>query len=279
MNTVQIFARFVACSLLAMSMTGCHQRGQETVTVSIDQVRADIETLSQVRVYFAHQSVGRNILRGIDALTAEAGVPLRIAEVNGAAMPEGPGLFHANVGENGVADSKLAAFVTAVSAPAPGGYDLAVLKFCYTDIGEQARDQSAQELFQRYQDVMAGVRAKQPGLGIMHMTIPLRADPPGWKTTVKRWLGRPVPSDEGNLKRGEYNELLRAAVAPAELFDVARLEATRADGSTSSFSAGGRDVETLAPEHTYDGGHLNDPATKYFAAAFLHSLAEAVRQR
>ena len=274
-----MLARLIACSLLAMGLAGYQQQSQETVTVPINQVRADLETISKARIYFAHQSVGRNILKGLGDLSAEAGVPLRIEEIKGTAPPEGPGLFHANVGENGVADSKLSAFASDVSAAASTGYDVALLKFCYTDIGGEARDQSAQKLFDRYQKTIAEVRAQQPGLKVMHVTIPLRADPPGWKTTVKRWLGRPVLSDEGNLKRGDYNELLRAAAAPAELFDVARLEATRADGTISAFSAGGREVESLAPEHTYDGGHLNDPAKRYFAAAFLHSLAEAVRQR
>lgn len=274
-----MLARLIACSLLAMGLAGCQQQSQETVTVPIDQVRADLETVSKARIYFAHQSVGRNILKGIGDLSAEAGVPLRIEEIKGTAPPEGSGLFHANVGENGVADSKLSAFASDVSAAASAGYDVALLKFCYTDIGGEARDQSAQKLFDRYQKTIAEVRAQQPGLKVMHVTIPLRADPPGWKTTVKRWLGRPVLSDEGNLKRGDYNELLRAAAVPAELFDVARLEATRADGTISWFSAGGREVESLAPEHTYDGGHLNDPAKRYVAAAFLHSLAEAIRQR
>jgi hypothetical protein len=35
----------------------------------------------------------------------------------------------------------------------------------------------------------------------------------------------------------------------------------------------------MAPEHTYDGGHLPDPAKRYFAAAFLRTLAEAVQAR
>lgn len=275
-----MLTRVIACSLLAATLAACQQKTQETAPVPIEQVRADLQTLSQARIYFAHQSVGRNLLQGIGELSAEAGVPLRIEEIKGTAPPAGPGLFHANVGENGIADTKIAAFVHDVSMAAPaGGYDVALLKFCYTDLGDESRDKSPRQLFERYRKTMADLHTSRPEVAIMHATIPLRADPPGWKTRVKRWLGRPTWNDDGNIMRGEYNSLLRAATAPTELFDVARLEATRPDGSISSFSAGGREVETLAPGYTYDGGHLNDPAKKQLAAAFLHSLAEALRRR
>jgi hypothetical protein len=272
----------IAPLLLATVLAGCQQTAQEPTDVSVDlnQVKADLETLSQARVYFAHQSVGRNMLKGIEMLIAETGVPLHIEEVkDGVPASAGPGLFHANVGENGVADSKISAFVADVTTPGPSVYDVALLKFCYTDLSPEAEDQDPRALLERYESTVAGLRKQQPNLTVLHTTMPLRAEPPGWKTRVKRLIGKETISDRGNIMRGEYNELLRSKSSPAELFDVARLEATHVDGTLATFEANGREVELLAPEHTYDGGHLTDPAKRYFAADFLHALAEAVRQR
>lgn len=272
----------IAPLLLAGLLAGCQQTSQEPADVSVDlnQVKADLETLSTARVYFAHQSVGRNMLKGIEMLIAETGVPLHVEEVKeGVPASAGPGLYHANVGENGVADSKISAFVADVTAPGPSVYDVAMLKFCYTDLSPEAEDHDARALLERYESTIAGLRTQQPNLTVMHTTMPLRSEPPGWKTRIKRLIGKEVISDRGNIMRGEYNELLRSQTPPAELFDVARLEATHADGTIATFEANGRKVEVLAPEHTYDGGHLNDPAKRYFAADFLHALAQAVRQR
>lgn len=275
-------ATYITSLLLASLLAGCQQSSKEPADVSVDlnQVKADLETLSGARVYFAHQSVGRNMLKGIEMLIAETGVPLHIEEVKvGVPASGGPGLFHANVGDNGVADSKISAFVSDVSTPGPSAYDVALLKFCYTDLSPEAEDQDARALFQRYESSIAGVRSQQPNLTVLHTTIPLRAEPPGWKTRVKRLIGKETISDRGNIMRGEYNDLLRSQSSGAELFDVARIEATRFDGTIATFEANGRKVEVMAPEHTHDGGHLNDPAKRYFAADFLHTLAEAVRQR
>jgi hypothetical protein len=269
----------IGALLLTVALTGCQQKTQEQAAVPVDlnQVKADLTTLSQARIYFAHQSVGRNMLKGIAMLSEETGVPLRIEEVKpGAPVDAGPGLFHANVGENGVADSKITAFVSGVAAVgSTAPYDVALLKFCYTDIGGDSKDKSPQQLFERYQKAMAGVQEQQPNLKLLHTTMPLRAEPQGMKTKVKRMLGMSAFTDSDNILRGEYNALVRTK--ESSYFDVARLEATRSDGSISAFSAQGRQVEMMAPEHTYDGGHLTDPAKRYFAAAFLRTLAEAVQ--
>lgn len=269
--------------LFAAAMAACTPQPQEVTPVSIEQVTADLETLAQARVYFGHQSVGRNILQGVRALADEAGVALRIEEVTNGTPAAGPGLFHTNIGENGVPDGKLTAFLANVAAPpqdpAPAAYDVALLKFCYVDLDDDSQEQSPQALFDRYRSSVAGLAEHQRGLTLIHATMPLVADPPGWKTAVKRWLGRPTWTDAANQKRNAYNRMLRSQFRSEETFDIARIEATHADGSVSSFEAGGMTVETMAAEHTYDGGHLTDAAERHVAAAFVHTLAQAVRRR
>lgn len=274
---------FIAPILFAAAMAACTPGPQEVAPVSIEQVKTDLEALSRSRVYFGHQSVGRNILHGVRNLADEAGVALRIEEVASGAAAEGPGLFHTNIGENGAPDGKLEAFLANVAAPpqdrAPAAYDIALLKFCYVDLDEDSKEQSPQALFDRYRSSVAGLGERQQGLTLIHATMPLTADPPGWKTRVKRWLGRATWTDAANQKRSQYNRMLRSQFAPDETFDIARIESTHADGSISSFEAGGIAVETMAAEHTYDGGHLTDAAERHVAAAFLHTLAQAVRRR
>jgi hypothetical protein len=273
--------------LFAAAVAACTPGPREVSSVSIEQVKADLETLAHARVYFGHQSVGRNILQGVRTLADEAGVALRIEEVGNGTPAVGPGLFHTNIGENGAPEGKLEAFLANVAAPAlvlspdpaPALYDIALLKFCYVDLDDDSQQRSPQALFDRYRSSVARLGERQRGLTLIHATMPLTADPPGWKTTVKRWLGRPTWTDAANRKRNEYNRMLRSQFAPDQTFDIARIEATHADGRISSFEAGGTTVETMAAEHTYDGGHLTAAAERHVAAAFLHTLAQSVRRR
>lgn len=265
--------------LLVAGAVACTPAPQEVAPVSLTQVTADLRTLSGMRVFFGHQSVGRNILDGVRALASEAGVQLRIEELAGASPAAGPGLFHANIGENGAPARKLEEFVAAVGTPDSVTYDLALLKFCYVDLDDDSLERSPKALFDRYSAAVTRLVSRPGAPVLIHSTMPLTADPPGWKTTVKRWLGRETWTDAANIRRNEYNRLLRANFGATETFDIARIEATHADGSVSAFESGGRKIETMAAEHTYDGGHLTDASARHVAAAFLHTLAEAARKR
>src|SRR5690349_9807001 len=191
----------IGALVLAIGLAGCQQQPQEqtALPVDINQVKADLETLSQARIFFAHQSVGRNLLKGVAMLSEETGVALRVEEVGGGAPSPGPGLFHANVGENGHADSKISAFTSDVSAAGATPYDVALLKFCYSDIGGDSQDKSPQKLFERYEQAVSGLKQQQPGLTVLQVTIPLRAQSPGRKAALKRMLGMSVDSDADNI--------------------------------------------------------------------------------
>lgn len=270
--------RELACAFAALALTGCAQKPVE-MPVPIDQVTADLKTIATARVFFAHQSVGRNILEGVRELSTQTGVRLRIVEVKAGEAPTGAGLFHTFIGENGDPDRKLTEFVASVSGHSESTYDVAMLKFCYVDLEDGSKEQSPSALLTRYESSMAGLAKERPQTSLIHATMPLTADPRGWKTTLKRWLGRATWTDEANRRRGEYNRQLRRLYATGDIFDLAHLEATRPDGSLSSFTRDGREVETMFAGYTPDGGHLTDAAARRMAAAFLHSLAGAVRGR
>lgn len=272
------FGMLLAC-LVSSFLSGCEQGGRATGEVSMDQVRADLLTVSQSRVFFGHHSVGNNIIKGVQALAAKTGVTLRVEEIQSAPPPDGPGLFHGKVGENLAPDSKIQDFAARLESPTERPFDVAVFKFCYVDLDEDSRERSPSKLFERYRKTLAEVQAKHPDVTILHGTMPLMSDPPGRKTRLKRLLGIATWTDEGNIRRNAYNAFVRQQFGSAELLDVARFEATRLDGSIAGFSVDGRQIETLAGEYTNDGGHLNELGQQHVAAAFLHTLAEAIRKR
>lgn len=238
-------------------------------------VKADLRSVAKARILFAHQSVGRNILEGVHGLSTQLGVPIRIQDIGDAAPDAAPGLFHTLVGVNGDPDSKLAAFARLLDRPQRPSYDVAVLKFCYEDLARDARGRSG--LLERYGSELAALQARHADIHVLPATAPLRADPSGWKTTLKRWLGRATEEDADNALRNAYNEGLRTRFRGV-LFDIAAAESTLPDGSRSGFSAQGKTIPTLAAAYTSDGGHLNEEGRRRAAAAFLHALAQSLRQ-
>lgn len=262
--------RGVFLALLFLALTGCDQPA-ETSTVNLKFSRQDIEAVSKGRIFFGHQSVGRNLLQGLDDLAKQSDVQLRIASPEEAIRGAAPGVYQVDIGKNKDPLGKIAAFRKYVAAPAVP-YDVATLKFCYEDLAQDAM-REPQKLLDEYARAIADIRAAQPKLKIVHMTVPLRADPPGWKTAIKRLINRTTEEDADNQLRNQYNALLRKRFANEEVFDLAALESTHLDGKRSYFMAGGETVYTLAQEFTTDGGHLNKLGREDAAAIFASMLA------
>lgn len=228
------------------------------------KLRAELETVARMSIFFGHQSVGGNLLDGLRRLAAEQGVPLQIAE----RAPGAAGLSHAYLGANGDPAGKIQAFTKAVDAGGPA--DVAMMKLCYVDF-RAGTDPAA--IFAAYQAAVAELRKRHPGTAFVHLTTPLTTIQGGWKPLVKRLLGRETSYAE-NARREAFNALLRAAYAGKEpLFDLARLESTRADGSAETVAWNGKQLPVLAAAYTDDGGHLNAAGQDRVARAFVSFLA------
>src|SRR5437660_11712996 len=79
-------------------------------TASDEALHAELALLATKRIYFAHQSVGANILQGVAELTRGAGVTLRIVDAPcSAAFPAGS-LRHFYFLENAAPLGNLAIF-------------------------------------------------------------------------------------------------------------------------------------------------------------------------
>lgn len=235
-------------------------------------LRSDLAALARRAVFFGHQSVGANLLDGIAVLAAREGVPLRVIEV---AAPFGaaPGtISHALVGANGDPAGKLESFARGLAAGPADAAQIALVKLCYADFGP---DTDAAALFARYQAVFAELRARHPRTTFLHVTTPLTTVQAGVKGLAKRLLGRQPYGLAENARREAYNDLLRAAYGGGPLFDLARVESTRPDGSRETVEQDGRAVPALVPAYTDDGGHLNDLGRLRAARALVAVLAAA----
>lgn len=230
------------------------------------------ETLASRRIFFGHQSVGRNILAGMQrVLERHPEVSLRLASAEDPREVQGPAFVEANIGRNGHPDSKSDAFANVLASgfgSQPGA--IGMYKFCYVDVNA---DTDAEQLFEDYVQRNEELEAQYPELAIVHFTMPLTSAPDGWKEQVKTLLGRNTRT-RLNMVRGRFNELMRERYGDSGLlFDIAHLESTRADGSRAYSSYFGRRVEAMAAEWTTDGGHLNAEAEDRVAEALLVFLA------
>src|ERR1041384_7847880 len=95
-------------------------------------LRADLERIASARVFFAHQSVGANVLSGLARLAEREKVEVTIEDML--------------VPENGAPARKLRGLEEALDRRA-GAVDVALLKFCYVDITPQT---NVAALFESY---------------------------------------------------------------------------------------------------------------------------------
>jgi hypothetical protein len=233
-------------------------------------------TLAGTRVWFGHQSIGRNVLEGVRALADSAsGHGATIATLGDAASVPATGaplVVEFPIGENGFPLSKLEGFAAALDRLGPDARGVALFEYCFLDV-TAATDVAA--LFERHRTDIAAMRAKHPGLTFVHMTVPLTVDEPLARRMVKGILGKPTSRD-ANAKRAAFNAMLRQEYAGEPTFDIARVESTLGDGSRVIVAQGADTVYALAPELSDDGAHLNAAGRRAAAAAFLATLATVV---
>lgn len=283
-TTRRAFGRVFALSALAVAgLGGCSPRAPTSAAapaVDMSAVKSDLQTVAAARILFAHQSVGRNVMDGVRALSTQLDVPIRIEQIAlDKPVPTGAGIFHAYIGENGNGAAKIDAFKRLVLDATQAPYDAAALKFCYADFASDAQER--ERVLERYEAAVAALQAQRPAVRLVHATSPLRTVPTGWRSTLNRWLGRDSEEkteEADNVFRNGYNVALLQRYAGQPIFDIATVESTRADGSRARFTLGEQPYFELAPEYTTDGGHLNAAGQRAAAAAFLHAMANALKQ-
>ncbi|MBI3479032.1 MAG: hypothetical protein HY016_01560 [Nitrosomonadales bacterium] len=211
-----------------------------------------LDKARSLKVLFGHQSVGYNILDGLEAMAHNA--PRRYqVEIQELSDPEWRssrnGIGHFEVGENEHPQRKISDFAKRFSSQKVP-VDVAMMKLCFVDIED---DNSAPpRVFSDYRDTMEKLEKTYPNTSLIWWTEPL--------------------TTSGNAARNEYNRLVREYTFAHNkpLFDIADIESHDPDGKEAKDSSG---VVAMYRGYTRDDGHLVKKAQLRVANAWWHLLA------
>lgn len=239
---------------------------------------ANFVKLSNNKIYFGHQSVGYNILDGInDILHDHDNIRLNIVETSNAADFKTPIFAHSRVGQNTQPISKVDAFVRFIEDGIGDKADITFFKFCYIDFNAET---DINRIFNYYKAKMSYLKELYPQTTFVHVTVPLMARQTGLKAAVKKILGRPLWGYDDNIKRNQFNDLLRKEFGKEKLlFDIALIESTFPAGSRNIHQKDGQPFHALVPEYTYDGGHLNERGRRIVAEQLLIFLSNLYEEK
>ena len=233
------------------------------------------QQLAKKKIFWGHQSVGSNILKGMqELLTEHPEIPLKIAAVKDPYVLGTGVLSHDNVGMNGDPSSKIKDFVRMMDNGIGVQADYAFFKFCFIDFNGNS---NVKKLFKEYKIAMRKIKEKYPQVKIMHATIPLVKVQSGPKAWLKKIIGRTLDGTIDNVKRHAFNEMIKAEYGGKDpIFDIAKYESTRPDGSREIHKLNGKEYFSLVPAYTSDGGHLNDLGSRFLAAKLFVLLAGSI---
>jgi hypothetical protein len=227
--------------------------------------------VAQKRIMFGHQSVGDDILAGVQSLAQRAGIELKVTELRGAAQE--PGITHFRIGRNEEPQSKLSDFIDTLASGSGEGADVALMKLCYVDFKS---DTDAKKIAWEYCASLESLSRQFPKTTFVAVTAPLTTVQSGPKAWLKRLVGRRAAGYAENFRRHEFNSIIRDGYGVrGRLFDLAKIEA---EGSPD-YSYNGGALEVLNPRFTSDGGHLNALGKQIVAARLIRLIAALPEQR
>ncbi len=245
------------------------------------------EKLAQKTIFFGHQSVGSNIIDGIyDLMKENPRIRLTLVEISNPDEYRNSCFLHSKIGENRNPKSKINHFSNMLEKM--GMIDIAFVKFCYVDFG---RDVDFTETATAYNKSIEMLDVRYPETRFVHFTVPLETSripfsfwfkifkSAGWSYKWKMLTRlKDIWRYDANIKRNEYNSWLRNEYqGRSPIFDLARIQSTRPDGSRVTFEKKGVTYYALNPEYTYDGGHLNELGRKIVAEHLLLFLANLIQ--
>ena len=229
--------------------------GHQQVSSAKSYPAAVVGQIKQVKWFFAHASVGSNMLDGLADLHRSDADRCPMEFVTADRKPpqttRSGVIYEHNRGNPGW-KAKFDRFEETVR----GGWHapvvhFAVNKLCYIDQGAS---------FKYYLHSMTNLEAEFPDTVFVYATVPL--------TTA---------SDGDNFLRNAFNDRVREWVKQngRVLFDIADIESHDAEGQVSSFQYRGRACQKLFEKYSTDGGHLNEPGRQAVARGF-YALSAAL---
>ena len=231
--------------------------------------------LANKKIYFGHQSVGQDLLQGINELMdANPVIKLSILKTKSASDFGKPVFAHSYIGENEKPESKNREFSSIFGTELKDKVDIAFFKYCFVDINKNT---DLNKLFEDYKRTITNVKNNNSNLIVLHLTVPLTTIQSGIKAWVKGLIGREVGRVDDNVARNKFNQMIINEYAGTDyIFDLARFESTKQDATREQFKVNGAKYYSMVPLYTYDGGHLNDVGKKYVAEQFLLFLVNDI---
>lgn len=266
----------ICCLLVATLLCACgggEMDLYETPLASISDVSKEAwQQLAGKRICFGHQSVGNNIIGGVESIEKEnTDIQLNVVEMESWEGFHYPAFCHFKVGQNSDPISKNKDFSAVLDDGLGQQVDIAFYKYCYIDIREDAK---VEDLFTAYRENMKNLTNKYPDVHFVHVTVPLTVVQTGPRAWIKKVLGKNIGGYHDNIKRNEFNSLMRNEYKGKEpIFDLARIESTYPDGRRMTFRKNGESYFSLIPEYASDGRHLNEKGSKVVAEKLLILLA------
>jgi len=258
---VIVFSLFLVS---AYSMNACAVSKSDSVGLALNQI-------SNKSIFFAHQSVGGNILDGIRDLSIIYKKNIKIISFDRNLIINGNGLYHNKIGANGHPMDKIDDFYNKI-LEAKEKPDIVFLKLCFVDVTAST---NVSALFLHYSNVFDKIRDENPDIQIVHFTVPLKENEVSWKTSIKTFLGLDAWEYADNIKRNQFNKLLLQKYSGNEaVFDIAKLESTGRNGERAIFTHGDHDYLALSSEYSLDGGHLNKKGRQWIAENLIIFLNE-----
>ncbi len=270
----------VTLSLL-ISACGDKSMNKSEVTIQSKHIPEKVwNKLSAKKIYFGHMSVGYNIIDGInDLMKSNPAIKLNIQDTTDLSNFKNGVFAHSQNGENVKPKTKVDAFVKTMDSGLAKQVDIAFFKFCYVDIN---KDTDVKELFKYYTSAMSKLKKKYPNVTFLHMTVPITTEgemvniKTQLKEIIKKIIGRETNKQQdisSNIKRNEFNDLIKSEYDPKIIIDLEQFESTNNDGSPYWSNNGGVKHKSMVPAYTFDGGHLNETGRIAIADKFLTQLA------
>lgn len=253
MRWLRTLGLLVIFLLVVMVQQGSCKGDRMNYTSIKDVPAARWAELAQKKIYFGHQSVGFNILDGIaEIVKNHKAIIFHILEGHESSLFNQSVFAHSRVGQNTKPETKIVQFQQIMDDDLGSKVDIAFLKFCYVDIRANSE---VQRNLSQYEEMVTNISRKYPRLTLVHFTVPLKVSKPTWKTKLKNILGKDSWEFADNIKRNEFNKLLREKYQETGLlFDISRFESSRQTGERVVFSVNGEEYEMLNPDYTDDGG-------------------------
>lgn len=211
------------------------------------------------RTVFGHQSVGWQVLQGVEMWADELGAPDPIfPDYEGAGLPESGGfLGHFYCGTNGNSFTKTAEFLSHLQNGLASQVDIVVMKFCYADL-RSGSGYTPQQMFDDYKAWVDAVESQFPQLTVIYATeaIVMGQNSDGVNNGLRQTFN--------NLVRAEYG-------ASGRLWDVADIQST--DPSSNKVLYGG--VESLYSGYASpDQRHIYGLGRTTVSAPLLQIIAD-----